>query len=180
MLDSIWTVLLFLYWALMSHHFITQSDILDCQNVRNQPVKSVVSPLNKVLGVEGHPLQTYLLVFLVLFLFFLCFFAVAKRRKRATAQQQEWDMQWVTGCAPGSPLLLYESHRAAGAPRTCHTDSHLTNRGLGPLWRPKHQQPKSRDEETTPAVSPTSAGQHRVQRCDTIFVNKLEVWHIFR
>ena len=127
MLDSI-TILLFLYWALMSHHFITQSDILDCQNVRNQPVKSVVSPLNKVLGVEGHPLQTYLLVFLVLFLFFLCFFAVAKRRKRATAQQQEWDMQWVTGCAPGSPLLLYESHRAAGAPRTCHTDSHLTNR----------------------------------------------------
>ena len=54
----------------MSHHFITQSDILDCQNVRNQPGKSVVSPLNKALGVDGHPLQTYLLVFL--FIVFCC------------------------------------------------------------------------------------------------------------
>lgn len=54
----------------MSHHFITQSDILDCQNVRNQPGKSVVSPLNTVLGVDGHPLQTHLLVFL--FFVFCC------------------------------------------------------------------------------------------------------------
>ena len=69
----------------MSHHFITQSDILDCQNVRNQPVKSVVSPLNKVLGVEGHPLQTYLLVFLVLFLFFFVFFCCGEKTEKGNS-----------------------------------------------------------------------------------------------
>lgn len=50
-----------------------------------------------------------------------------KGRKRAETQRQQWDMQWVTGLAPGSPFLSCLSHRVGRASGTCHTDSYLTH-----------------------------------------------------
>lgn len=104
-----------------------------------------------------------------------CFCDVVKRRKTAATQRQSWDTQWVTGCAPSSPLLLCVYPRAAGAPGTCHTDSHLTNRGPGPLRRQKRQQPKSTDEERTPTAfvrhlhleRPTEGSALRLPRPET-------------